>query len=170
MDRAEPEHLLGAKTGWIVLRRLPRSGAAQRLGAAGFTLVELMVVVAIVAILAEVALPAYTDYVTRSRIPQATDRLAQMQSQLDGYFVDHPSTGYAGALACSTDTTTSSYFTFSAICGATTYTAQAVGRGPMAGFTYTVDQAYNKTTTISANWTGWSGSTSCWITKKGGVC
>ena len=38
----------------------------------GFTLIEVMIVVAIVAILSAVALPSYNDYVTRGRIPDAT--------------------------------------------------------------------------------------------------
>ena len=53
----------------------------------GFTLIELMVVVAIVAILAVVAMPAYTDYIVRGKIPDATSRLSAMQVQMEQFFI-----------------------------------------------------------------------------------
>ena len=135
----------------------------------GFTLIELMVTVAIVGILATVALPSYQDYVTRGRIPDGLGLLATKRVQLEQFFLDNRT--YVGASACTSDSTSSKYFTFSCTTQtATAYTLQAAGQGAMAGFTYTVNQSNAKTTAAVPN--GWSAPSpnNCWVIKKGGQC
>lgn len=60
-------------------------------GARGFTLVELMVTVVILAILAVVALPAYRQYVTKSRRSDAFVALATIQQAQERWRANHPS-------------------------------------------------------------------------------
>lgn len=136
----------------------------------GFTLIELMIVVVVVAILTSVAYPSYTDYVTRGRIPEATSALADKRIQMEQWFQDNRT--YAGAPACTSDTTTSQLFTFSctAAATATAYTLQAVGRGSMTGFSYTINQGGTKTSGITRS--GWSNPSpnNCWAIRRDGSC
>jgi type IV pilus assembly protein PilE len=132
-----------------------------------FTLIELMVTVAIVGILAAVALPSYSSYVIRGKIPDATSRLAVLQVQMEQYFQDNRT--YIDAPACNSDSDSSKYFVFScSTATASTFVLQAVGSDSMSGFTYTVNQTGAKATTSVPS--GWTSSTTCWITKKGGIC
>lgn len=137
----------------------------------GFTLVELMIVVAIVGILAAVAVPAYSSYTMRGKIPEALSGLAAKRVQMEQFYQDNRT--YLNGTACTNDTTTSKYFTFScSVAGtATAYTIQAVGTGSMTGFTYTIDQNNTKQTTAApAGWAAAAMPTTCWITKQGGSC
>src|SRR6185295_2455470 len=66
---------------------------------AGFTLIEAMITVAVIAILAAIALPNYFDYITRSRIVEAKTNLADMRTRLEQYFLDNRA--YPGACVAS---------------------------------------------------------------------
>ncbi|HEY6356423.1 MAG TPA: type IV pilin protein, partial [Burkholderiaceae bacterium] len=118
-------------------------------GESGFTLIEVMITVAIVAILSMVAMPSYRDYVTRGQIPEATSRLATKQVQMEQFFQDNRT--YVSGTACTADSTSSKYFDFTCTNSgdtvtATTYTITAVGKSSMAGFSYTINQTGAKTT------------------------
>lgn len=137
----------------------------------GFTLIELMITVAIVAILAAVALPAYTDYVIRGNIPEATAELSKRRVQAEQYFQDNRTYKDAGSFtnpACKADTS-SAIFDFSCTTqDKEQYVIEATGKGAMQGFSYTIDQNGSKSTTGVK--TGWTTNTTCWVLKKDGSC
>ncbi len=140
----------------------------------GFTLIEVMVVVVIVAILASVALPSYRDYVTRSNIQEATSTLSTLRVRMEQCFQDNRSYVNCNCNAPGRN------FDFSCAPGTltpTTYTLQAIGRPTgggqgMAGFNYSVDQANAQSSVVVAPADGnWQSDTQpCWITKTGGQC
>lgn len=52
----------------------------------GFTLIELMIVVAIIGILAAIAIPAYTDYTARAKVSEAVVALASAKASVSEYY------------------------------------------------------------------------------------
>lgn len=138
----------------------------------GFTLIEVMITVAIVGILAAIALPSYDYFVTRSRIIEATTALGDMRSQMEKFFMDNRT--YQSSGKCAIDAAMTTYNSnaankFALTCqgDATSYVITATGGGPMASFGYTINQQNTKTTTG----TKWGAtSTSCWVNRSDGTC
>lgn len=137
----------------------------------GFTLIELMIAVAIIAILAAIAIPSYAEYVRRGRITEAVSALSGMRVKMEQFFQDNRT--YAGACLPATiapqpaDTTNFTY-----ACGGlgpTTYTVTATGVGGLAGYAYSIDQSNVRSTVMTAPST-WPSNATCWVLKKDGTC
>lgn len=146
-----------------------RVTSSQSRPARGFTLIEVMVTVAIIGILAAVALPSYKAYVVRGKIPEATAGLATRQVRLEQFFQDRRT--YVGAPDCNADSSSSKYFNFScSASSASAFVLQAVGKDSMAGFTYTINEAGVKTSAALPS--GWStpSPNTCWALKQDGSC
>lgn len=136
----------------------------------GFTLIELMIVVAVVAILAAIAYPSYQDSVIKTRRSAAQGCLVEMAQFMERFYTtnmryDQTTAGVAVALAnptCRADM--AAFYAFSFPAGQptqTTYTLQAVPQGSQVA-----DNARCGTLTLTqAGTKGRSGSAAlqdCW--------
>jgi type IV pilus assembly protein PilE len=141
--------------------------------AKGFTLIEMMITVAIVAILAAVAVPAYSQYVMRSKISEAVANLSDMRVKMEQHFLDNRTYATACAPGTLAPTPTGKYFDYDCARTATTYTITATGKaaqglGGPPPFVYTIDQNNTRQTTSVPP--GWTGSATCWVLRKDGAC
>lgn len=127
---------------------------------AGFTLIELMIVVAIIAILASVALPAYTDYVRRAKASEAVAELSSWRGKMEQYFLDNRT--YLNSGACGASASTGKHYTYSCVATATTYTLTATSVTSSEG-TYTVSESDQRSTTAFKG-SSVSGK-ACWLIR-----
>ena len=140
---------------------------------AGFTLLELMITVAVIAILSAVAIPQFADYTKRGKIPEATATLSDLRLRAESYYANNRTYVPGAGVLDWTAVAAPRYFGFACVTAASTYTCTATGgTGPtdrsMLGFAYTVNQNNVKTSTITVS--GWGNSATCWVTKKGETC
>ena len=118
----------------------------------GFTLIELMIVVAVIAILAAIALPAYSSYIAKARRGTAQTCLIEASQHLERYYTNKLT--YVGAvLPGCTETANSSHYTQQIVAGslgASTYTIETVPKGRQASIEkncgkMTIDQSGART-------------------------
>ena len=101
----------------------------------GFTLIELMITVAIVAILAAIALPAYGNYIKRANVKSAQSDLVSLGLVFENYYqrnlsYPYPDQNYPNTTALTREfsqwsPSQTNIFTFSSVSTATTYTLTA---------------------------------------------
>jgi type IV pilus assembly protein PilE len=146
----------------------------------GFTLIEMLITMAVIAILAAVALPNYTAYITRSKIAEATTNLLAMRTKLEQYYQDNRS--YVGACAVGTvaplppGTPPGKLQHFQISCPTLTdgppqaYIIRADGTdSDLTNLRFEIDQSnVRRTVSVPTGWTLPTGN--CWALKKSGDC
>ena len=139
-----------------------------------------MIVVAVVAILAAVALPAYSDYLRRGLLPEAFTNLSDLRVKMEQYYQDNRNYGETGNTVCANTATNppswngfapngARYFSYgcalngSAGTGNQGYTLTATGSaGRAIGHTYTITQDNLQRTTV---FKGAVVAKACWLTR-----
>jgi len=133
----------------------------------GFTLIEVMITVAIVSILASVAIPAYMGHVTRGKISKMTSDLSNLRILQEQFFQDNRSyvTTTAGT-PCGVTAPNDDNFTYTCVGTASTFTWTAKnkansGLGAVDDYIYDLDQDGLTQTLTFAN-TTYATAKNCW--------
>lgn len=144
----------------------------------GFTLIEVMIVTAIIAILAAVAIPNYRDYILRGQLVDGTTILSTLRADMERYYQDNRTYVATGAFTppcASANAATRTQGNFVVTCvtanlPSPTFTLTATGNGPVVGFAYTTNERDARTTaSVGAGWPTPTPNT-CWVVKKGQAC
>ncbi len=116
----------------------------------GFTLIELMIVVAIIGILAAIAIPNFLNYQCKAKQSEAKSHLGTIRSMQEAYFAEYDTYG-ANAAAIGFETKgTARYAIALTTANATTFTITASATINGAADTWTITDAGVLTNTVNA--------------------
>jgi type IV pilus assembly protein PilE len=143
---------------------------------AGFTLIELMIAVVVLAILTTIAYPTYNEFIMRSRITEATSGMNDFRTRMEQYFQDNRTYANAGACGLADPAFVPGESSFQILCSAasaTGYQLDANGNAAkgMSLFRYRMlvsPAGVVRSSTITQP--GWSASANCWTVRKNGKC
>lgn len=155
----------------------------------GFTLIEVMITVVIIAVIAAIAVPNYTDYITRSKFTEAHGMLADLRVKMEQFYMDNRrySTNAGGGTCgipggAAPTLTGTKYFTYACTssnanaAGDQQYvlSANGVAAQGLDGISFTVNHANTRGTTVTGGTAmankGYATNATCWVVKKPGQC
>lgn len=126
----------------------------------GFSLIEIMIVVAIIGVLAAVSFPSYRDYVIRSHRTEAMEELTNIMNQQQRYVLrqrrytaDLTDLGYPDPL----QTAGQRYTVTAAACGGSIVRCVQITAAPVAGTTQAADGAIVLNSRGDKTWNGQQG-------------
>ena len=126
----------------------------QKIG--GFTLIELMIVIAIVAVLVSISLPVYTDHIQKARRIDAISELLELSATQEKNYAQN------SAFIASTTTSNDGYYTIVATVTATSYTLTATAIGDQVKDTDCAVLTYTNLGVRSAVNSDSDPETTCW--------
>ena len=123
-------------------------------GSSGYTFLELMIVIAVIVLLLGIALPAYQDFVVRSKLHSGTEGLSALHGLLEQVYADNRSYRTLDDSACRIATYPTEHFDLD--CTATSDTAYLLtatsqankGLGSADDYVYTLDSDGIRDTTV----------------------
>ncbi len=134
----------------------------------GFTLIEIMVAVAIVGILASIAIPSYREHVIRTKLADAFSALGDFHTRMESFYQDNRS--YASNGACGAVIPNTQNFTYQCVLAgnglqfvATATNKGGVGLDNAGSYQFDINQDGVKNTPIFA---GAAGPNGIWKNRK----